>query len=99
LIINFLEISGTFFLFSLDGGIHSILKRSLGTAQIFPKRAFLGMMKVSKVLAPDRYLASLSSSVKHHNENKRLYSTIKTSSSSSMIKINIKFKVTIEQKK
>jgi len=55
--------------------------------------------KKKKKLAPDRYLASFSNLVKHHNENERPYSTIKTSSSSSMITINIKLGETTEPKK
>ena len=54
------------------------------------------MMQIPEALV--RYLASLSNSVKHHNENERPYSTIKPSSSS-MITINIKLGETTEPKK
>jgi len=61
------------------------------------KMDYFGMMQIPEALV--RYLASLSNSVKHHNENERSYSTIKTSSSSSMITINIKLGETTEPKK
>jgi len=58
------------------------------------------MMQIPEALV--RYLASLSNSVKHHNENERPYSTIRISSlssSSSMITINIKLGETTEPRK
>jgi len=57
------------------------------------------MMQIPEAIV--RYLASLSNSVKHHNENERPYSTIKSSSSSSssMITINIELGETTEPKK